>query len=137
MSGRPVDGPKVPPAFTPDIAPYFAAAAEGRLLLKGCESCGRVHHYPRPLCPFCFSDATAWREASGEGEIYTFTVMRRADPPYAMASVQLAEGPRMLSHVVDCDFDALRCGLPVQVVFRPTEGGPVVPMFTPRQGARP
>jgi uncharacterized OB-fold protein len=120
-----------PPELNPEIEPYFDAAAQGRLLVKGCASCGRAHHYPRALCPFCFSDRTEWREACGRGEIYAFTIMRRAPVPYAVASVQLAEGPRMITNIVDCDFETLRCGLPVRVVFKATDGGPPVPMFTP------
>jgi uncharacterized OB-fold protein len=118
------------PDLNPEIQPYFDAAAENRLLIKACGDCNRVFHYPRALCPFCMSENTQWREASGRGEIYAFTVLRRATIPYAVASVTLAEGPRMLTNIVDCDFDRLRSGLPVRVVFQPTEGAPV-PMFTP------
>jgi uncharacterized OB-fold protein len=119
------------PEVTPDIAPFYEAAAAGRLLIKACLACGQAFHYPRDLCPFCISDRTEWREASGRGAIYAFTVMRRAPIPYAVASVALAEGPQMLTNIVDCDFDALSSGMPVRVVFRPTDGGPPVPMFTP------
>ena len=57
--------------------------------------------------------------------------MRRAKEPYAIAYVTLAEGPTMMTNIVDCDFDALRIGLPVGVVFQETENGPPVPMFRP------
>ena len=57
--------------------------------------------------------------------------MRRAKEPYAIAYVTLAEGPTMLTNIVDCDFDTLRIGLPVNIVFEETEGGPPVPMFRP------
>lgn len=123
---------KIPaPELNPEIEAYFAAADEGRLLVKTCIACGEAFHYPRALCPFCRSDETEWREASGKGEIYSFTVLRRMPIPYAVASVQLAEGPRMITNIVDCDFGSLRCGLPVRVVFKPSEGGSAVPMFTP------
>ncbi len=123
---------KIPaPELNPEIEAYFAAADEGRLLVKACADCGEAFHYPRALCPFCRSDRTEWHEASGKGEIYAFTVLRRMPIPYAVASVQLAEGPRMITNIVDCDFDSLRCGLPVRVVFKPSEGGAAVPMFTP------
>ena len=60
--------------------------------------------------------------------------MRRAPVPYAMAYVTLAEGPRMLTNIVDCDFDKLKIGQAVKVVFKPTDGGPPLPMFTPVDG---
>jgi uncharacterized OB-fold protein len=127
MAERPIPAPDI----YPEIEPYFAAAAEGRLLLKACVDCDKPFHYPRAHCPFCLGANTEWRAASGRGEIYAFTVLRRAPVPYAVASVALAEGPHMLTNIVDCDFEALRSGLPVRVVFTPTEGGPPVPMFTP------
>ena len=92
---------------------------------------GEAHHYPRTICPFCSSDKTEWIEASGKGTIYSYSVMRRAPVPYAMAYVTLAEGPRMVTNIVDCDLDKLKCEQPVKVVFKPTDGGPPLPMFTP------
>jgi uncharacterized OB-fold protein len=63
--------------------------------------------------------------------IYSFSVMRRVPTPFALAYVTLAEGPTMMTNLVDCDFDTLRIGQPVQIVWKPTEGGPPVPCFTP------
>ena len=57
------------------------------------------------ICPFCFSDKTEWQQASGNGTIYTYSVMRRAPIPYAIAYVTLAEGPTMMTNIVDCDLD--------------------------------
>jgi uncharacterized OB-fold protein len=57
--------------------------------------------------------------------------MRRVPEPFALAYVTLAEGPAMLTNIVDCDFDALKIGQPVTVVFKPSDGGPLVPMFKP------
>jgi uncharacterized OB-fold protein len=119
------------PQVTPETQPFWEAAAQGRLLLKHCTACGKVHHYPRAICPFCFSDRTEWRPASGRGTLYSYSAMRRAPVPYAIAYVTLDEGVTMLTNLVDCDFDALRVGQAVKVVFAPTEGGPPVPMFTP------
>jgi uncharacterized OB-fold protein len=119
------------PAVTPETRPFWDAAAAGRLLVKHCLACGAAHHYPRPLCPFCFSDRTEWTEASGRGTIYAFSVMRRVPAPFAIAYVTLEEGVTMMTNIVDCDLDAIRIGQRVRVVFRPTEGGPPVPMFAP------
>ena len=129
MSGP---GRKIPaPAVTPETRPVWDAVAEGRLLIKECTSCGQPHYYPRSLCPFCGSDRTEWREASGKGTIYSFSVMRRAPVPYAIAYVTLEEGVTMMTNIVDCDLEAIRIGQEVRVVFRPSDGGPPLPMFAP------
>jgi len=120
-----------PPATTPETQPFWDAAAAGRLLIKKCGSCGERHHYPRAICPFCGSDRTEWQPASGRGTIYTYSVMRRAPVPYAIAYVTLEEGVTVMTNIVDCDLDGIRIGQPVKVVFKPTDGGPPVPMFTP------
>jgi uncharacterized OB-fold protein len=118
--------------FTADAAlePYWVAAGDGRLLLKACRDCGRTHYYPRPLCPFCMSDATEWLEASGAGTIYSWSVERRADPPYAIAFVTLAEGPTILTTIVDAALDAIAIGQPVTLGFETRDGQPV-PVFRP------
>ena len=122
---------KIPaPPTNPEVQPFFDATAQGKLLVKRCTACGQSHHFPRAICPFCGSDKTEWREASGKGSIYSFSVMRRAQVPYTLAYVTLEEGVTMMTNIVDCDFDALRIGQAVRVVFKPTDGGPPVPMFT-------
>ena len=123
---------KIPaPPVNPEVQPFFDAAAQGRLLVKRCTACGQMHHYPRAICPFCGQDATEWREASGRGTIYSYSVMRRVPVPYALAYVTLEEGVTMMTNIVDCDLDAIRIGQAVRVVWKPTDGGPPVPMFTP------
>ena len=120
------------PQPNPETQPFWDAAAEGKLLVKKCNACGEVHFYPRAHCPFCFSDNTAWQETSGNGTIYTYSVMRRGTPvPYAIAYVTLAEGPTMMTNIVDCDLDGIKIGQKVRVVFKPTDGGPPVPCFAP------
>jgi len=120
-----------PPVVNAESKVFWDAARAGRFLVPFCSACGKAHWYPRAICPFCASDRIEWRAASGKGTIYTFSVMRRAKDPYAIAHVTLAEGPTMLTNIVDCDFDQLRIGQPVTLVFRETENGPPAPMFTP------
>ena len=68
-----------PPAVVnPESKPYWDAAEKGKLLYKFCTACKKPHFYPRTLCPFCFSDKTEWKEASGKGVIYSHSTMRRA-----------------------------------------------------------
>ena len=119
------------PVVNAETKIFWDAAREGRFLVPFCSACGKPHWYPRAICPFCDSDKIEWRNASGKGTIYTFSVMRRAKDPYAIAHVTLAEGPTMLTNIVDCDFDKLKIGQPVTVVFQDTENGPPVPMFKP------
>jgi uncharacterized protein len=119
------------PQPNPETRAFWEGAAQGRLLIKSCRSCGEVHYYPRALCPFCFSDATEWQTASGRGTIYAYSVMRRAEVPYAIAYVTLDEGVSMMTNIIDCDLGTVRIGQRVRVVFKPTDGGPPVPMFTP------
>jgi uncharacterized protein len=123
---------KIPaPIVTVESAPFWNAARQGRFVVPTCGACGKVHWYPRAVCPFCGAENIEWRAASGAGTIYSFSVMRRAKEPYAIAYVTLAEGPTMLTNIVDCDFDTLRIGQSVRVVFGETENGPPVPTFRP------
>ena len=112
--------------------PYYEAAGQGKLLLKKCAACGEVHFYPRGICPFCLSDKVSWQEAKGTGTIYTYSVTRRGGPvPYCIAYVKLDEGVSMMTNIVDCDLDTIRCDQKVKVVFKKSEGGVSIPMFTP------
>ncbi len=121
------------PPVNPESKPYWDACAEGKLLVKHCTACGKAHHYPRTMCPFCFSDKTEFRPAKGTGEIYSFSVVKRGPPiPYAIAYVTLAEGPKMMTNIVDCDLDSIKVGQKVKLVFKPVEDGSTqMPMFTP------
>lgn len=118
------------PPYDPDAAPFRAAARDGRLLLPVCRACRRPHWYPRAACPFCGGEVDRV-EASGRGEIYSYTVVRRVPVPYAPAYVTLIEGPTMMTRIVDCDPDRLRVGLPVRLAFVPAADGTPVPCFRP------
>ena len=110
--------------------PYFEAAAKGKLLLKKCNDCGQHHHFPRGICPHCFSTKVDWVEAKGTGTIYSYSVTRRAGPiPYCIAYVTLDEGITMLTNIVDCDLDTVRIGQKVKLTFKATGNGTQVPMF--------
>ncbi len=125
------------PEVYPEHEAYWEASAEGKLLVKLCESCGEYHYYPRVVCPHCRSDQTSWVEANGTGSIYTYSVMRRG-VPYAIAFVELDEGPKMMTNIVDCDLDTVHINQKVKVVFKrsgdPDQSGPYIPCFTPVEG---
>ncbi|RAG82157.1 hypothetical protein DN069_29190 [Streptacidiphilus pinicola] len=128
-----------PDAFT---QPYWDAAAEGRLLLRRCQGCGRAHHYPREFCPHCWSEDVAWEQASGRATLYTWSVVHANDLPpfrdrlpYVAAVVELAEGPRLMTTVVDCDPTVLQVDMELVADFvafdAEGEPGPRVPVFRP------
>jgi uncharacterized OB-fold protein len=124
-----------------DSRPFWDAAREGRLLIKRCRSCGRAHHYPRPFCPYCWSHEVAWEDARGTGSVYTFSIVHKNDlppfnerVPYVAAVVELDEGPRMMTNVVDCDIDDVAVEMPVEVAFRTIDADVVIPVFRPRTG---
>lgn len=122
----------IEPQPTKETAPFWDAAKQGRFLVKTCHSCGKAHWYPRDHCPFCASADTQWIDAKGDGVIYSYSVMRRAKPPYVMAYVTLAEGPTMMTNLINCDPDKLKIGDAVSVVFVQTAEGYALPMFTPK-----
>ncbi|MFI1409780.1 Zn-ribbon domain-containing OB-fold protein [Streptomyces sp. NPDC020707] len=120
--------------------PYWDAAADGRLLLRRCGACGRAHHYPREFCPHCWSEDVTWERASGRATLYTWSVVHRNDlppfgarTPYVAAVVDLDEGPRMMTEVVECGEGDLRVGMALQVAFREgeAEGAAGAPVFRP------
>ena len=110
-------------------APPFWHSTAGKLLIQTCGKCREAFHYPRSVCPFCLSDEVGWTECSGDGVIYSYSVFRRG-APYVLAIVTLAEGPRLLTNVVDCDVDALTIGQAVSVRFEDVDGV-ATPMFAP------
>jgi uncharacterized protein len=129
--------PAPQPSITPDTQPYWDAAAEGRLLLTKCPTCDRIIWYPKAICVDCGGVETEWIEASGQGVIYSYSVAHRGHPsyskalPYVLAYVELAEGPRIMTNIVDVDPDSLSVGLAVTVVFHETGQGTALPRFRP------
>jgi uncharacterized OB-fold protein len=117
------------PIPDPMTAPFWEAAKDGRLMIGRCKDTGRHFFPPRGVSPFTLSTKVELVPATGRGTLYSWTVMRTKEP-YIPAMVELAEGPRMFTNLVDVEFAAIRIGMPVRVVFKPTDGGPPVPMFT-------
>lgn len=117
-------------ANQPENVPFWAAAEKQELLGKCCRDCGKFHWYPRAICPFCGSANTEWQALSGRGHVYAFSTLRRARPPYAVAYVELAEGPRVLTRLVDVNPATLAIGMAVHVVFERMPEGRNAPVFT-------
>ena len=132
--------PRPVPVVTPESEQYWSAAAAGRLLLNRCDDCGLVYYYPRAHCPDCLSDDVSWIVASGKGEVYSYTVTSVVESwpdeelPLVSAYVELAEGPRMLTAIVNCDPDEVDVGTAVEVTFVPTgEDDVAIPVFEPTE----
>jgi uncharacterized OB-fold protein len=126
-----MDRPITAPQPDPTNRPVWEAAREGRLLIGLCRDTGKHFWYPRGVSPFTLSTNVEFVPAKGTGTVYACTVLRTKQP-YCLAYVELDEGPRMLTNIVDCDLDEVRIGHRVRLVFKPTENdGPPVPMFTP------
>ena len=117
---------------------FWAGAKEGKLLIKRCLTCERTHFYPRPFCPHCWGYDVEWVEASGRATLYTWSVVRRNDlppfperVPYVAAVVDLAEGPRMMTNVVDCEFEDLTNGMELEAVYHPISDDVTIVQFRP------
>jgi uncharacterized OB-fold protein len=111
------------PSVAPEAKPFWDGAKSGRLMLPRCPQCSFVIWYPRQFCPECGQAPIDWFEATGLGVIYSFTVVRRGEgayrdtPQYTLAIVELREGPRVLTNIIDCDAAQLRIGQAVRAVF--------------------
>jgi uncharacterized OB-fold protein len=125
---------------TPDLEtqPFWDGCRAGRFLIRHCESCGVDHFYPRPFCPKCWSDAVVWKDAAGTGTLYTYSIVRQNDlppfpdrVPYVVAIVELDEGPRVMTNVEGCEFDALAIGMRLHVDFKDIADDVSIPVFRP------
>jgi uncharacterized OB-fold protein len=131
------DLPAQSPGVTLETQPFWDATREGRLLLPRCDDCEFVIWYPRRLCPACGSRNVSWFDATGTGTVYTYTIVAkgagsyRDAGPYVVAFVELDEGPRVMTNIVDAPVESIFVGQRVGVVFTPTEDGTALPRFHP------
>jgi uncharacterized OB-fold protein len=129
--------PRPEPKSTPETAHFWQGTSEGELRLQRCRACDRAYFPPQPFCPHCASDDVEVVRASGNGTLHSYVINHRAAPgftaPYVIAVVELDEGPRLLTNLVEveADPDALPLDLPVEVVFE-TVGDAALPIFRPR-----
>jgi uncharacterized OB-fold protein len=134
-------GSRFVPEPTPETQPYWDGAAAGELRIQRCRDCGTAFFYPRPLCPGCGSTAVEWFTASGRATLYSYTINHRPapgfEPPYAIAVVELAEGPRLMANIVGVAStpENLVLDMDLEVTFE-ARGELQLPQFTPAGGAR-
>ncbi len=130
------------PIPDPVTRPFWESLRAHAIRLQRCGTCERFVFYPRPLCPFCFSDQLVWTPVSGRGVVHAFTIPHRhpnpafaARAPYVVALVELEEGVRMLSNLVDVDPtpQAVSVGLLVEIVYDDVTPEVTLPRFRPRR----
>lgn len=130
--------PRPLPRVTPETKPFWNGAAEGEFRLCECGDCGLVYYYPRAVCPDCLSGDISWQAADGAGELYSFTILENMNGwpektlPLVYAYVELDEGPRIITNIVDCDPSTLEIGQQVEVRFVSTRQADIaIPVFAP------
>lgn len=104
--------------------PFWQGTKRHELLIQRCKDCHQYIFYPRSHCPQCLSTGLEWIKSSGQGKVYSYTVIRRAalpgfvhEVPYVFAIIELEEGPRLTSNIVSCNPEEVRIGMPVTAVF--------------------
>ena len=134
------DKPTKPlPQVSPEMAPFFDAARRHVLAVQHCAGCGTMRFPARTICSKCLSRDATWAPVSGRGTVFSFAIMHQAihpgfaaETPYAVVVVELDEGPRLLSNLVDCPTADVHIGMPVEVVFDELTPDVTLPKFRRR-----
>jgi uncharacterized OB-fold protein len=130
----------LPSPITPEAQPYWDGLKENKLMLPKCDDCGKPFFYPRVLCPNCHSRNISWMQASGRGKLYSFQIAHRSlnrafkvELPCVMAMIELEEGPRVLSNLINIEPDpnVVKCDMPVEVVFEKQNDDITLALFQP------
>lgn len=126
------------PVIQPWSEGFWEAARQHKLVIQECEKCGVKIFYPRKFCPECWSSDLGWSEASGRGKVYSYTITLTGveekfaeDLPLILAWVDLEEGVRMLTNIVDCEPDDVKIGMDVEVIFEDVTPEIALPKFKP------
>jgi uncharacterized protein len=128
------------PKPDPLTKPFWDSVKAHAMQLQRCDVCGRFVYYPRPLCPHCYSDTLTWTPVSGQGVVYAFTIPHRnpnrafePDAPYVVAQIELAEGAKIISNLVEVEPtpEAVKVGMPVEVVYDDVTEEITLPKFRP------
>ena len=131
------------PEPTPETQHYWDGTRQGELRLQRCDACAKIYFPPRPFCPECGSRQVRVIKASGKGRLYSYVIHHRPvpgfTPPYAIAVVELDEGPRLMTNIVDCPQtpEALQLDMALEVAFEKLDDEITLPLFRPAEGAAP
>ncbi len=126
------------PTIVGETQPYWESCRRGQLLIQKCDRCQEYQFYPRGICANCWSESVKWVQASGRGAVWTYTVTYQnrtpgfdQDVPYALALVELEEGVKMFTNIVECNPREVYIGMPVEVTFVRATDRVTVPYFRP------
>lgn len=131
------EGKRPLPKPTPETQHYWDGAKAGELRLQSCNDCSKTYFPPRPFCPKCGSRSVKVTKASGKAKLFSYVIHHRPasgfDPPYAIAVVELAEGPRLMTNIVGCAQtpEALKLDMPLEVTFEKQSDTISLPFFKP------
>ena len=131
------EGKRSLPQPTPETRHFWEGTQSGELRLQRCNACQKAYFPPRPFCPACGQREVSVFKASGKGRLFSYVIHHRPvagfDPPYAIAVVELDEGPRMMTNIVDCPQtpEALVLDMPLEVSFAKQNDEITLPLFRP------
>jgi uncharacterized OB-fold protein len=134
------DSARARPQPTPETQHFWDGTRQGELRLQRCDACARIYFPPRPFCPACASRSVSVFAASGKAVLYSYVIHHRPvpgfTPPYAIAVVELAEGPRMMTNIVECPQtpEALQLDMSLEAVFEELDDEITLPLFRPAKG---
>jgi uncharacterized OB-fold protein len=134
------DSARARPQPTPETQHFWDGTRQGELRLQRCDACARIYFPPRPFCPACASRSVSVFAASGKAVLYSYVIHHRPvpgfTPPYAIAVVELAEGPRMMTNIVECPQtpEALQLDMSLEAVFEKLDDEITLPLFRPAKG---
>ena len=130
------------PQPSPETQHFWEGTKAGELRLQRCDACSHVYFPPRPFCPSCASRKVSVFAASGRAKLYSYVINQRPHPafdgPYAIAVVELDEGPRMMSNIVETEQtpEALQLDMLLEVTFEQLSDDISLPLFRPAEDAR-
>lgn len=126
------------PKPSPWSKPFWDSCKRHELLIQKCKDCKNPIFYPKLFCPHCLSDNLEWVKASGRGKVYSYTVVHSYQPtefaedvPYVVAVIDLDEGVRMMSNIVNCPTEAVKCDMEVEAIFEDVTDEITLPKFKP------
>ena len=126
------------PEMQPWSKPFWEGTKQHKLLIQECKDCNAKIFYPRKICPECWSENLSWTEASGKGKVFSYSVTMAGveekfaeDLPFVLALVDLEEGVRMMTNIVDCPHDEVSIGMDVEVVFENVTEDVSLPKWRP------
>ena len=136
------DYKKLLPTISGETRPYWEGCKRGELLIQRCKANQHYQFYPRGICATCYTTQVDWVKASGRGVVWTYTIDYRNqapgyrdEVPFVVALVELEEGVKMFTNIVDCKPETVRVGMPVEVVFRKATEEITIPYFRPSAGS--